>query len=171
MMPYLPVVCCLIFSVGAACATPLGYVALAEITAIDGQPAICLPADAKVTFSVGWATLSESYARSPRAWGLALEKGRAPVTMQPGDCLPFGVVPDAYEVEKFDTYEQPLTIEINKAYVFEISSASLSSDVYSVAFLVCKAKEGVRYVKYSAYSIGGRLIPSCGTAGAGDLIL
>jgi hypothetical protein len=149
----------------------LGYVALAEITAIDGQPAICLPADAKGTFSVGWATVSESYARSPRAWGLALEKGRAPVTMQPGDCLPFGVVPDAYEVEKFDTYEQPLTIEINKAYVFEISSASLSSDVYSVAFLVCKAKEGVRYVKYSAYSIGGRLIPSCGTAGAGDLIL
>ena len=170
MKGYPLAICCCLVSAGAQ-ATPLGHMALAEIEAIDGRPAICLPSDAEKSFSVGWVTLSESYARSPRAWGLALKTGRDPVVLQPGDCFSYGVVPDAYEVENFDAYEQPLAIEVDKAYVFEISSASLPADVYSAAFLVCKSKEGVRYIQYSASTIGGRVIPSCGSCGSGDSIL
>lgn len=59
----------------SAHATSFGRIGTANITSMDNKPAICLPNNAKKDFSVGWITLSESYARNAGVWGVALKVG------------------------------------------------------------------------------------------------
>jgi len=123
-------------------ATPLGRLEYADLTSINGQPALCLPGHAKAPFAVGWVILAESFAEKGGVWSLKLKEGATPLVLKPGECFTYGVAPEAYESMKLGANERPLRLEVNKAYSFRLHSALQSTDVYTVAFCVGEGKGG-----------------------------
>lgn len=124
-------------------ATPSGHLAFADLTSVNGQPALCLPERAKAPFAVGWVILTERSARNAGVWGLQLKEGATPLMLKPGECFTYGVVPQAYELMKLGANERPLALAMNNTYSFRLHSALQSTDVYTVAFCVGQGRDGM----------------------------
>jgi len=134
----------------------------ANVTSIDGKPAICLPIDADEVFPVGWVSLSQSYVRSPGAWGVMLQQGAKPLALRPGDCLVLGIVPEGYELDSYKVKTRTLTLEVNKTYVFSMTDALHSTDTYAAVFCIERTAEGgLEYKRYINLPDGSELVPSC----------
>jgi len=123
----------LVFSVNAH-ATPLRYDKQAEVSLIDGRPAICLPKKARSPFPIGWATLSEASDQNDGVWSIELKDGAAPLMLKPGDCFSYGRVPSSYAVEPLRGKERVLELRPGLAYVFRLNSSVHSAEAYSVLF-------------------------------------
>jgi len=123
-------------------ATPLGRVEYADLTSVNGYPAICLPREAKAPFAVGWAILAEGFAEKGGVWSLKLKEGATPMILKTGECFAYGVVPEAYEFMKHGSNEPPLILEVDKTYSFRLHTASQSNDVYNVVFCVGEGRGG-----------------------------
>jgi len=135
------IICCGMLG-SIANATPLGRLEYADLTSINGQPAICLPGHAKAPFAVGWVILAESFARNTGIWGVSLKEGGTPVVLNPGECFSYGDVPAAYELVRLGRNEHPVVLETNKTYSFLLQSASQSKDVYNVVFCIGEGRSG-----------------------------
>jgi len=144
-------------------ATSFGLMADANIETIKGQPAICLPVDAKEDFPVGWISFAESYVRNPGSWAVSLKEGVKPLILKPGECVVFGEVPRGYELDR-NVRSSLLTLEENKTYVFRVSGAYETRDAYAAVFCTgSKLKDGFEYHQYSRAADGGQVIPACDT--------
>ncbi|MGN8278696.1 hypothetical protein [Pseudomonas sp. SMN5] len=155
---------------GIADATSFGRKATAQIAAIDGHPAICLPDDVEKAFTVGWISLSEGYVRNPGSWGLALVPGAEPLALKAGDCMVFGVVPDGYESNDEKLKTRPLVLQINRTYVFRLTDAYRTRDSYTAVFCIGQTVNGVvEYLQYIRRANGAEDIPYCDSKRNGNI--
>jgi hypothetical protein len=146
----------------SAFATPLGRTEYGVLESVNGSPAICLPSDAKRSFSVGWAVISESYVPQGGFWAVALKLNASPLILKSGDCFVYGFTPDEYKLENFGLNERPLKFEENRTYVFRITDASGSNDTYRVLFCIGRKNNGdFEYFEYAYLPGGVTVIPFC----------
>ncbi|WP_133160938.1 hypothetical protein [Pseudomonas laurylsulfativorans] len=146
----------------SAHATPLGRTVYGVFESVDGNPAICLPSDAKRSFSVGWAVISESYAQKGGFWGVALKLNASPLVLRSGECFVYGAVPEEYELEGLGLNERALKFEENRTYVFRITESSGTNDTYRVVF--CAGENhggGFKYFEYTHLPDGVTITPFC----------
>jgi hypothetical protein len=146
----------------SAFATPLGRTEYGVLESVNGNPAICLPSDAKRSFSVGWAVISESYVSQGGFWAVALKSNSSPLILRSGECFIYGSAPVGYELERFGLSERQLKFEENRTYVFRITDASGSNDVYRVSFCIGRKNDGgFEYFEYTYLPGGAMVIPFC----------
>lgn len=146
----------------SAHATPLGRTEYGVLESVNGNPAICLPSDAKRSFSVGWAAISESYAQQGGFWGVTLRASANPLILRSGECFIYGFAPDDYELERLGSNEHPLKFEENRTYVFRITDAFRSNDTYKVVFCIAKKNDGdFEYFEYTHLPGEVTIIPFC----------
>lgn len=147
----------------AAHAAGLGRMEYSDVASINGLPAICLSKDSSAMLSTGWVSLSESYTKKSGVWGLRLKDGASPLMLKPGECFPYGFVPEGYKLrENFGRNEYPLVLEVNKTYVFRLNDAKKSMDAFQVVFCINKTMAGaVEYLQYTQLPDGGQIVPIC----------
>jgi hypothetical protein len=146
----------------SAFATPLGRTEYGVLESANGNPAICLPSDAKRSFSVGWAVIFESYVSQGGFWAVALKSNASPLILRAGECFMYGSAPVGYELERFGLSERQLKFEENRTYLFRITDASGSNDVYRVSFCIGRKNDsGFEYFEYTYLPDGAMVIPFC----------
>lgn len=158
------VVVCFFCVFGAAAhAESLGRTEYSEVASVNGRPAICLSKDSSAILSVGWVTLSESYAKKTGVWGLRLQDGASPLVLNSGECFSYGFIPEGYKLRtSFGRNEYPLVLEVNKTYVFRLNDAKQSTNAFQVVFCVNKTVTGaVEYLQYTQLPNGGQIVPVC----------
>ncbi|WP_409460103.1 hypothetical protein ACK1O1_11105 [Stenotrophomonas maltophilia] len=133
----------------------------AKIALINGTPAICLPKDAPRSFAVSSVLLMESQSFPPGMWSIRLKEGARPIRLGPGQCFPYGSVPEGYQLEPRGVNSRPLRLETDNGYYFRISRAgrlwSISQiGYYSADFCIKEAASG---------SVKVRNISLCADAG------
>lgn len=163
----------------AVFATSYGRREIGDIVSVKGKPAICVPRSAKSAFAVSRLSLTESYRRNPPTWGASLLPGFKPLEVSPGTCVVFGVVPKGYEYDNYKIKAIPLTLEVNRTYIFSLRNAYRPTDSYDAAFCVNKTAMGtVEYLQYTRMTDGSQIVPACdgkrsadtsGAAGTGDV--
>ena len=148
--------------VESVCAASFGRREAGVIASINDKPAICLPKHAKKSFSVGWISLTETRIQNPRSWGASLLPGLKPLELSPGACMVWGVVPEGYEFDNYKIGALPLTLEVDRTYIFSLSDAHHPRDSYDVVFCVNKTATGaVEYLQYIRLADGSQIVPVC----------
>lgn len=123
-------------------ATSFGKRQAASVRSVEGKPAICLPSTLKQSFSVGWITVSESNAPRSGLWGVELKAGSRPLALKPGECIAFGVVPEGYEIERYELKLPEFKLEVNKVYNFYLNDFYRPRDSYEATFCIGEPVSG-----------------------------
>ena len=145
-----------------ALARSFGWHGTPDIVERNGQPAICLPIDAREPFPIQRILMSQSYGVKPPIWVLSLAPGASPVILTAGSCLTYGEPIPGY-IEEADTYK--FTLRPTTTYLFEIirvNDGKYINHFYSAAFCVGRPDGGaVEHVQYRRDSARRDLIPYC----------
>lgn len=148
--------------VDPAIARSFGWHGTPDIVERNGQPAICLPKDARESFPIQRILMSQSYGVKPPIWVLSLAPGASPVILIPGSCLTYGESIPGY-IEEVDTHK--FTVRPTTTYLFEIIRVNDKNHInhfYSAAFCVGRSNGGVvEYVQYRRDPARRELIPYC----------
>lgn len=143
-------------------ATSFGHRETGVVVSVHGNPAICVPEQAKSAFSVGWISVTESYKKHPPSWGASLLPDFRPLELKPGDCAVLGVVPVGYEVDTYKPSAHPLRLEVNRTYLFSLGDAYDPRKSYDAVFCVNETAEGtLGYLQYSRQTGGAEVAPPC----------
>lgn len=132
------------------------------IASINDKPAICVPKQAKKSFSPGWISLTQTRSQNPPSWGASLLPGLKPLELSPGACMVWGTVPEGYELDNYKIGTRPLTLEVGRTYIFSLRDAHRPRDSYDAVFCVNKTATGsVEYLQYTRLADGSQIVPVC----------
>lgn len=119
----------------------------ADISLIDGNPAICIPKNASGSFPLYSLLLMEL--RTPRGgrWSVRLKDGTKPMKLHPGECVSYGSIPDGYQLDPGQGDGQSFPLEKNRIYYFTVSRTGpffwfYQTGIYESTFCLVEDADG-----------------------------